>query len=83
MSLTSVVETQLWKTGVAIDPRVQSLLSIRQDRFIWLIAVAIAVVLVLGVMTAWFVYCQSNGGWPAVDMPNFQSGGTWKFYCAK
>lgn len=55
----------------------------RTDRFVWLIVIAVAVVIVLGLMTAWFIYCQQRGGWPAVDMPSFQSGGTWKVYCAK
>ncbi len=27
-------------------------------------------------------YCQIKyGAWPALDMPSFQTGGTWKFYC--
>lgn len=55
----------------------------RQDRFVWLIVIAVAVVIVLGLVTAWFIYCQSRGGWPALDMPSWSSGGTWKVYCAK
>ncbi len=27
-------------------------------------------------------YCQIKyGAWPALDMPSFQTGGTWKFLC--
>lgn len=55
----------------------------RVDQAVWLILIPIAVVIALGLLTAWFIYCQSRGGWPAMDMPSFSAGGTWKVYCAK
>ena len=57
--------------------------SIRADRAAWLILIPIAVVVAMGLLTAWFIYCQTQGGWPALDMPSWTSGGTWKVYCTK
>jgi hypothetical protein len=48
-----------------------------------LIIIPIAVVIALGLLTAWFIYCQRRGLWPALDMPSWSSGGTWKVYCAR
>ena len=67
-------------TGVA--RAAHSLLLVRRDSYVWLIIIAIAIVIALGLMTAWFVYCRNEGGWPALDMPSWTSGGTWKMYCA-
>jgi hypothetical protein len=50
---------------------------------VWLILIPIAAVIAMGLFTAWFVYCQMQGGWPALDMPSWQSGGTWKVYCVR
>ena len=47
-----------------------------------LILIPIAVVIALGLAAAWFAYCQYRGLYPALDMPSFSSGGTWKVYCA-
>jgi len=56
----------------------------REDRAaVVLIVVAVAVVLIMGLAAAWFMYCQARGMWPAVDMPSFSSGGTWKLYCSR
>jgi heme A synthase len=77
------VQTGLWQLGDRIDSKADQLVASRQDRFVWIIVIAIAVVIALGLLTAWFVYCQSRGGWPALDMPSWSSGGTWKVYCAK
>jgi heme A synthase len=55
----------------------------RVDQAAWLILIPIAIVIALGLMTAWFLYCQQRGAWPAMDMPSFSEGGTWKVYCAK
>ncbi len=48
-----------------------------------LIAIPIAVILALGLATAWFMYCQRRGMWPALDMPNWREGGTIKAYCKR
>ncbi len=56
---------------------------IRTDRPAWLILIPIAAVVAMGLLTAWFVYCQMQGAWPALDMPSWTSGGTWKVYCAR
>jgi hypothetical protein len=54
----------------------------RKNDIAWvLIVIPIAVVIALGLMTAWFIYCQNRGMWPALDMPSWSSGGTWKLYC--
>jgi hypothetical protein len=57
--------------------------SIRTDRAVWLILIPIAAVIAMGLAAAWFIYCQSQGGWPALDMPSWTTGGTWKVYCAR
>ncbi|WP_295013652.1 hypothetical protein [uncultured Microbacterium sp.] len=64
------------------EERIRRLLSVRRDSFVWIIVIAIAVVIALGLMAAWFIYCRNQGGWPALDMPSWSSGGTWKVYCA-
>ncbi|MCA4134124.1 hypothetical protein [Arthrobacter sp. M4] len=48
-----------------------------------LIVIPIAVIIAFGFVAAWFWYCQQRGAWPAFDMPSWQSGGTWKLYCAR
>jgi hypothetical protein len=58
----------------------QSRLS--RDSWVWIVVIAIALVLAVGLMVAWWIVCQQQGGYPAVDMPSWQSGGTWKVYCA-
>jgi len=51
----------------------------RRNRALHLVVVAIVAVLAVGGILA---YCQIRyNGWPALDMPSFQTGGTWKFYC--
>lgn len=77
------VQTALLHGFAAADSRARRFLAVRQDRLVWLIVIAIAVVIALGLMTAWFIYCRSQGAWPALNMPSFSSGGTWKVYCAK
>ncbi|WP_194948749.1 hypothetical protein [Actinomyces trachealis] len=46
-----------------------------------LIVIGIAVILALGLTVAWWVSCRNIGMYPALDMPSWQSGGTWKAYC--
>lgn len=55
----------------------------RVDRVVFLIVIAIAIVIAMGFMAAFIYYCQTKGAWPALDMPSFSSGGTWKLYCRK
>lgn len=57
--------------------------TIRTDRPAWLVLIPIAMVIAMGLLTAWFIYCQTQGGWPALDMPSWNSGGTWKAYCRR
>lgn len=56
---------------------------VRVNKAVFIIAIAIAVVLALGLATAWFIYCRRQGAWPALDMPSFRNGGTWKVYCRR
>lgn len=55
--------------------------TIRRDPWVVLVVVAVAVILAVGLVAAWWMACQSRGMYPAFDMPNWQNGGTWKIYC--
>jgi len=68
-------------TSALVTAGGEALEGIRTNRAVWIIFVAVAVVIALGLATAWFIYCQSSGGWPALDMPALNTGGTWKLYC--
>ncbi|TDN43369.1 hypothetical protein EDF64_10839 [Curtobacterium flaccumfaciens] len=57
--------------------------TLKQDRVVVLILVAVAIVIALGLVTAWWIACQNKGMYPAMDMPSFSAGGTWKLYCKK
>lgn len=48
-----------------------------------LVLIAIALLLAVGLITAWWITCQNKGMYPAMDMPSFSAGGTWKVYCRK
>ena len=56
---------------------------VNADRWVFLVVIAIALVLAVGLAVAWWSVCQAQGGYPALDMPSFNAGGTWKAYCAK
>lgn len=70
-------------SNLLLLPLTLRLPTIRTDRPVWLILIPIAAILAMGLLTAWFIYCQYKGGWPAVDMPSLSNGGTWKAYCRK
>jgi hypothetical protein len=55
--------------------------DVRKDRWVVLVVIAIALVLAVGLAVAWFITCQNRGMYPALDMPSFNKGGTWKAYC--
>jgi len=57
--------------------------TVRVDRWVIIVVIAVAVVLAIGLATAWWIACQNKGMYPALDMPNWNSGGTWKAYCKK
>ncbi|MBF4615815.1 hypothetical protein [Curtobacterium sp. VKM Ac-1376] len=70
----------------AITGRVESMrdrLALKQDRVVVLVLIAIALLLAVGLITAWWITCQNKGMYPAMDMPSFSAGGTWKVYCRK
>ncbi len=79
---TAVLQNRVVQAVMAGEERIRELLTVRRDSHVWLIVIAIAIVIAMGLMTAWFVYCRYQGGWPALDMPSWASGGTWKVYCA-
>jgi hypothetical protein len=43
--------------------------------------VPLALIVVFGVFTAWWIACQQKGMYPALDFPSWNSGGTFKAYC--
>lgn len=57
--------------------------GLRQDRVVVLIIIALALIVAVGVAAAWWVACQNKGMYPALDMPSWNAGGTWKAYCKK
>lgn len=80
---SSMIERLLQHASVSAGRAISSGPA-REDRaVVVLIVIAVAVVLVMGLVAAWFMYCQSRGMWPAMDMPSFSSGGTWKVYCKR
>lgn len=72
-------------TGPALlQHRASELVSRRENDVVWaLILIPIAVIFSVGLIAAWFWYCQARGMWPAFDMPSWQSGGTFKLYCKR
>lgn len=82
MEATALLQNRVAEAVAAGEERIRGLLVVRRDSYVWLIVIAIAVVIALGLMAAWFIYCRNQGGWPALDMPSWSSGGTWKVYCA-
>jgi hypothetical protein len=56
--------------------------AVRRDRWVVLVVIAIAVVIAAGLLVAWWAACQSRGLYPALDMPSWQDGGTWKVCCS-
>lgn len=55
--------------------------SVRKDPWVQLVIIAIALILAVGLLAAWWMTCQARGMYPAFDMPNWQNGGTFKAYC--
>ncbi|KHL01151.1 hypothetical protein [Sinomonas humi] len=53
----------------------------RTDRWAIFIVVPLALIVVFGVLTAWWIACQQRGMYPAFDFPNWNTGGTFKAYC--
>ncbi|MCM6762578.1 hypothetical protein NB037_09140 [Rathayibacter sp. ZW T2_19] len=57
--------------------------TVRTDRWVQVVVIAVALVVVMGLLAAWWMVCQQRGMYPAMDMPSLQRGGTWKLYCRK
>lgn len=53
----------------------------RRDRWVVAVFISVALVVAVGLAVAWWITCQNKGMYPAVDMPAFSQGGTWKAYC--
>jgi hypothetical protein len=76
--------TLVLSAPVQMQQRATDVLTRRQNDVVWaLILIPIAVIFAMGLIAAWFWYCQSRGMWPAFDMPSWQSGGTFKLYCKR
>lgn len=84
MSDLSLASLALPHTLVARSPRaVAEQFGLRQDRVVVLILIAIALIIAAGLAVAWWAACQNKGMYPALDMPSWNAGGTWKAYCKK
>ncbi|KGJ81780.1 hypothetical protein GY21_01520 [Cryobacterium roopkundense] len=57
--------------------------AVRTDRWVVLVIIALALIVAFGLLTAWWIVCQSKGMYPALDMPSWANGGTWKAYCRR
>lgn len=55
--------------------------DIREDNWVAVAIIAVAVVIALGIGVAWWHACRRMGMYPALDMPSINQGGTWKVYC--
>jgi hypothetical protein len=76
--------TTLLTAPALVQQTAGKMLNQRQNDVVWvLILIPIAAILFMGLIGAWFWYCQQRGMWPAMDMPSWQSGGTWKLYCRR
>jgi hypothetical protein len=53
----------------------------RTDRWAVFVLVPLALIVVFGVFTAWWIVCQQKGMCPALDFPSWNTGGTFKAYC--
>jgi hypothetical protein len=70
-------------TSDSVQDRIKlaSMAENRRDRWVTVVIIAIALVVAVGLVTAWWITCQNEGMYPALDMPSWNSGGTWKAYC--
>ena len=67
-----------------VQHRANELMMRRQNDVVWfLVLIPIAAIMAMGLIAAWFWYCQQRGAWPAFDMPSWSSGGTFKIYCKR
>lgn len=73
------INTMLTRVSFGVSTR--SELPVRIDRWAILVAIAVALIVLVGFATAWWIACQNKGLYPAFDMPSLQGGGTWKAYC--
>jgi hypothetical protein len=55
--------------------------TVRRDPWVTVVLIALALVVAVGLIAAWWIVCQNKGMYPALDMPSFSQGGTWKVYC--
>jgi hypothetical protein len=56
--------------------------SVRVDRVVVLVVLALAVIVVCGLAVAWWMACQAKGLYPTVSIPAWKSGGIWRAYCS-
>ncbi|GAB2726539.1 hypothetical protein ACX801_07495 [Arthrobacter bambusae] len=75
------LSTLLLTAPALIPQQAADAMARRKNDVGFLIVIPIVAVIVMGFVAAWFWYCQQRGAWPAVDMPSWESGGTWKLYC--
>ncbi len=75
------ISTAMLHAIVGGEMRAHRYLTVRQDRAVWLSIIAIAGMILRGLMAAGCAYCRWQGGWPALSMPSWTTGGVWKLYC--
>lgn len=76
----AVQRTMLWSFSHAEDQLLR-VSEMRKDSAAVLIVIGLALVAAMGLAAAWYISCRNQGMYPALDMPSFQEGGTWKAYC--
>lgn len=56
--------------------------AVRRDRVVWVIVViALAVIALVGLATAWWLACQAIGKYPAFSVPAWGAAGSYRAWC--
>lgn len=66
-------------TGQAASPQPARL---RANHNPALILIPIAVVVALGLVTAWYISCRRHGLYPTLSVPALKSGGNYRAWCS-
>ncbi|KTR94165.1 hypothetical protein NS220_10030 [Microbacterium testaceum] len=54
----------------------------RRDRVVWVVvAIAIAVIAAVGLLTAWWLACRAIGKYPTFSVPAWGKAGSYRAWC--